>query len=297
MNNLSIPRNSKASEEEIRSLLLRYRCENWDGIQPAEIQEAIVESFISGDWTEPLKRVAPYIALSEKCRVLDLGCGVGSFVVACRKRGLECFGVEPDRIGNGISLSAIQIARRRWEEPIFFAGTGENLPLCDRSFDLVVLNQVIEHVTDQTAVISEAARVLRSGGVIYLACPNYLRFYEPHYKIFWLPLMPKALGRLYLRLRGRTSVMLDQINYTTNRRVRSLLSGLGPEYTALDLHREQFLAKRDLCAFSSRYVLFVSKLTRFPVIGPFLLALVLWFGAIREGGCEWIVIRSNSAAT
>jgi SAM-dependent methyltransferase len=296
MSTLPTSHPSGASEEDIRALLLRYRRENWKGIQPAEIQDAVVEAFVSGDWTEPLRQVAPYVRLSAASRVLDLGCGVGSFVVACRKRGLQCFGVEPDRIGNGTSLSAIQIARRRWSEHVFLAATGENLPLRDCSFELIVMNQVIEHVSDQTEVIREATRVLKPGGVLYVACPNYLRFYEPHYKIFWLPLLPKALARLYLRLRGRTPVMLGQITYTTNRRILSLLRSLGPEYTSLDLHREQFLKKRNEGTFAASSTRIVSKLTKLPAIGPILLPLVLWIVSIREGGCEWIVIKSSRSA-
>jgi SAM-dependent methyltransferase len=296
MNTVPQPPSSVASEAEVRSLLLRYRRENWKGIQPVDIQERLVETYLKGDWTEPLRRVAAYVQLSAKSRLLDLGCGVGSFVVACRKLGLQCFGVEPDRIGNGTELSAIQIARRRWAEPVFLAGTGENLPFQDGSFDLVTMNQVIEHVSDQVAVIQEAARVLRSGGVLYVNCPNYLRCYEPHYKIFWLPLMPKALGRLYLRLRGRSCVMLDQITYTTNHRVRSLLHGLGAGYTVLDLHREQFLKKRDEGSFAARSTRIVSELTRIPLFGPGVLALTLWFGTIRQGGCEWVAIKPAPAA-
>jgi SAM-dependent methyltransferase len=296
MNTLPNPPSSVASEAEVRSLLLRYRRENWEGIQPVDVQERLVETFLTGDWTEPLRRVAGYVQLSAESRLLDLGCGVGSFVVACRKLGLQCFGVEPDRIGNGTELSAIQIARRRWAEPVFLAGTGENLPFRDGSFDLVMMNQVIEHVSDQAAVIQEAARVLRPGGVLYVACPNYLRCYEPHYKIFWLPLLPKSLGRLYLRLRGRSSVMLDQISYTTNRRVRSVLCGLGGGYTAVDLHREEFLRKREEGSFAARSTRIVSKLTRIPLFGPAVLALTLWYGSVREGGCEWVVIKSAPAA-
>jgi SAM-dependent methyltransferase len=296
MSTLPQPSYSVASEEQIRDLLLRYRRENWEGIQPIEVQERLVETYLTGDWTEPLRRVADYFRLSAESRLLDLGCGVGSFVVACRKLGLRCFGVEPDRIGKGTELSAIQIARRRWEEPVFLAGTGENLPFPDGIFDLVTMNQVIEHVSDQSAVIQEAVRVLRPGGVLYVNCPNYLRFYEPHYKIFWLPLMPKSVGRLYLRLRGRSCVMLDQITYTTNHRIRSLLQSLGAGYTNVDLHRERFLRKREECSFAARSTRVVSRLTRIALVGPAALAFTLWLASIRQGGCEWIVIKSAPAA-
>lgn len=283
------------SESETRDLLVRYRRENWRGIQPPEVQDKVVEELMRCDADGLLNKVAPFVHVSETSRLLDLGSGVGSFVVACRKRGLHCFGIEPDRIGNGAELTSIQIARRRVTQPVFAAAVGESLPFADRTFDLVSMNQVIEHVSDQSAVLREATRVLKDGGVLYIACPNYLRFYEPHYKIFWLPLMPKILGRAYLRLRGRRPVMLEQITYTTNRRLRKLLKNLGPGYTLFDLHREQFVKKRAEASFVAWSTRLVSQLTYLPVVGPLVLLSVLWFGSIREGGCEWVVIRRLSS--
>jgi ubiquinone/menaquinone biosynthesis C-methylase UbiE len=83
---------------------------------------------------------------------------------------------------------------------------GERLPFRDSTFDLVVMDQVIEHVAEQKQVLDEALRVLKSGGALYIACPNYLRFYEPHYKIWFISLLPKFLGGVYLRLRGRDPI-------------------------------------------------------------------------------------------
>ncbi len=191
-------------------------------------------------------------------------------------------------------MTSIQIARRRIAEHVFAAAIGENLPFADHSFDLVVMNQVIEHVSNQSAVLAEATRVLKPGGVLYVACPNYLRFYEPHYKIVWLPLMPKGLGRVYLRVRRRRAVMLEQISYTTNRRVQKLLEALGTNYRALDLHREQFLKKRAENSFAARSTRWVSMLTNLPLFGGLFLRAVLWYGSIREGGCEFLVIRKHS---
>src|SRR4030081_1993512 len=163
-------------ESELRAMLLEYRRENWKGIQPPKLQEQVVEALLRGDSEEPLRQIAPYIQLPSSTRVLDIGSGVGSLVVACKRRGLRAFGVEPERIGQGAKLNSIQIARRRLSEPVFVNSIGERLPFPDASFDVVMMNQVIEHVSDQRAVMREAARVVRRGGLIYVACPNYLRF-------------------------------------------------------------------------------------------------------------------------
>lgn len=284
-------------ESELRSLLLEYRRQNWNGIQPETIQRKIVEDLIHGDAEGPLRQVEPYVKISPNSRILDLGSGVGTFVVACRKRGLRAFGLEPDRIGQGAKVTSIQIARTRLVAPVFVSGVGEELPFPDARFDLVVMNQVVEHVADQSMVLREAARVVREGGVIYVACPNYLRFYEPHYKIAWAPLLPKVLGRIYLRLRGRSPAMLNQLTYTTNRRLRKLLAALGPEYAVLDLHREEFLRKRSAGGFAAGSTRLVAKLTQLPVVGPAALWFALTYGSIAEGGCAMVVLRKPKAAS
>jgi ubiquinone/menaquinone biosynthesis C-methylase UbiE len=296
MSGQSLQSNIPIDEAELRALLLEYRRENWRGVQTPEMQERIVEAFLRGDADGPLRQVQPYLKLSKTSRILDLGSGVGNFVVACRRQGLQAFGLEPDRIGNGARVTSIQIARRRLAEPVFANGVGEKLPYRDACFDFVAMNQVMEHVADQRMVLYEAARVVCEGGAIYVACPNYLRFYEPHYKICWLPLMPKPLGRLYLRLRGRSPSMLDQLTYTTNGRLRKLFASLGPEYVALDLHREQFLRKRSEGSFASASIRLVARLTRLPVLGRAILWAILKYAAIAEGGCEMVILRKAKAA-
>jgi SAM-dependent methyltransferase len=295
MNNSSS--GSTIAESELRALLLEYRRENWNGIQTPEVQARVVEDLLRADWEGPLHEAKAYIGLSDASRILDVGSGVGGFVVACRRQGLNAFGLEPDRIGQGAKVTSIQIARRRIAEPVFVSGIGEKLPFPDACFDFVTMNQVIEHVSDQRAVLRETVRVLRQGGAIYVTCPNYLRFYEPHYRVFWLPLMPKVLGRLYLSIRGRSPAMLNQLTYTTNNRVRKLLAELGPGFTVLDLNRERFLKKLAVGSFAARSTRMVTALTRLPLIGWAVLWAILKYAAMTGGGCEMLVLRAGKAET
>jgi SAM-dependent methyltransferase len=286
---------TELSESELRGLVRQYRKQNWQGIQTPEWQERIAEDILRDDGETVLRVIADFWIPPAGASVLDIGSGVGSFVVACRKRGFHAFGIEPDRIGQGGRISSIQIARRRLENQVFAVGVGESLPFADRSFDLITLNQVMEHVAEQAAVLREALRVLKEGGAIYIASPNYLRFYEPHYKIKWFPLLPKFLGHWYLKLRGRDPVFLDQLTYTTNARLRALFRRLGAEYAVVDLHREAFLKKCVKLSFASRRARLIGRLIRVPGLGPLVLRVVLLFWRITEGGCEMMIVHHPRA--
>jgi SAM-dependent methyltransferase len=281
------------TEEELRVFLERYRKENWHGIQTPEWQAQIVDGIVRDDGEGIFRELAGIWDTPEHATVLDVGSGVGTFVLACRRRGLHAFGIEPDRIGQAGSITSIQIAKRRMENAAFAVALGEQLPFRDESFDLVTMNQVIEHVSDQAVVLREAARVLKPGGAIYVACPNYLRFYEPHYKIFWLPLLPKFLGRLYLRARGRNPVLLNQIIYTTNARLRRLTGNLGSDFMTRDMHRDRFLQKSKQRAFLSFRARAVNRMMQWSWIGSWISSAALWFLRCTEGGCEMLVVRKS----
>jgi len=279
-------------QAQLFDLLTEYRRENWRGIQTPEWQDRIVRSMAANQEPAILKRIAPHWKLPPDAKILDLGSGVGNFVVACRNLGLRAYGIEPDRIGQGCSATSLQIARQRLDLSPFASALGEQLPFADATFDLLVLDQVIEHVNDQSRVLTEAFRVLKPGGAMYVACPNYLRFFEPHYKIWFLPLMPKFLGGLYLRLRGRDPVLLKQLKYTTNRRVRKLLKKFEPE-RLVDLNGEDLRGKFNLpgAAIASRKAQFVKQLNRFPWLSGPVLSAASFYVRAREGGCEMLAVK------
>jgi SAM-dependent methyltransferase len=282
------------NQAQLGDLLAEHRRRNWSGIQTPQWQERIVLGLLESQEPRILKRIAPFHTLPEDPMILDMGSGVGNFVVACRNKGLRAFGVEPDRIGQGSSITALGIASRRLDDAPFAGAVGEQLPFVDSTFDLVVMDQVIEHVADQKRVLAEALRVLKPGGALYVACPNYLRFYETHYKVGFLPLMPKFLGRIYLRLRGRHPVLLTQVTYTTNWRVRRLLTATGV-VKFLDLNTEAFLSK---CKGqgtnpANRKGRVVQSLVNKPVIGNFVLWAASVYVRVREGGSEMLAWKNT----
>ncbi|MEZ4595900.1 MAG: class I SAM-dependent methyltransferase [Chloroflexota bacterium] len=117
-----------------------------------------------------LAMVEQWVAL-EGARILDVGCGIGTYVRRFRAFSDEVYGVEveEERVREAsLELPHIQVAR------------GEALPFPDGHFDLVFSNEVIEHVDDDRRTIEEAVRVTRVGGHIVTFAPNRLYPFETH---------------------------------------------------------------------------------------------------------------------
>jgi SAM-dependent methyltransferase len=146
--------------------------------------------------------------------VADIGCGHGGLVLELLDRGAQPIGLEP-------SLELSSLAGRRllaagFSDESIVTGDGASLPFPDQSLDYAISLQVLEHVSDPDKVISEVFRVLRPGGQFFLSCENYLAFREQHYRIFWLPLMPKSIGKIYLTLRDRKpAFLMNHVFYCT----------------------------------------------------------------------------------
>lgn len=96
-------------------------------------------------------------------RLLEIGCANGFFLNAARM-SYETVGVEPSRAASEYARSKLRL-----DVP---AATMADARFPDASFDAVALIDVIEHVPDPLAMLREAARVTRPGGVLYLVTPD-----------------------------------------------------------------------------------------------------------------------------
>lgn len=111
-----------------------------------------------------------HVSLEDR-RILDIGCGVGAFVRRLREFSSRVCGVDVD---------AEWVAQGGQEVPNLALAVGENLPFADGSFDVVLLHEVLEHVTDDRRTLREAGRVLAPGGRVVVFCPNRLYPFETH---------------------------------------------------------------------------------------------------------------------
>ncbi|KAA1247357.1 class I SAM-dependent methyltransferase [Aquimarina sp. RZ0] len=105
--------------------------------------------------------------------LLDIGAGTGDFLVQAKKERWQVVGVEPNEQakvlakGKGVTLkkdtSNFETAR----------------------FDVITLWHVLEHIPDLENQIVELKRLLKPGGHIVIAVPNYKSYDAKYYKSYW----------------------------------------------------------------------------------------------------------------
>lgn len=169
-------------------------------------------------------------------RILDIGCGRANLLAALARQGCECHGVERQDFPFIPAQPGIY----------FYRDALENLNLAPASFDAIVLWHVLEHVSNPAATLEIAVRLLRSGGILALAVPNFGGWQARLFKSAWFHLdLPRhthhfcqsALQRLlnehHLKIIKIGTWAFDQNVFGF---VQSLLNALAPTNRANELY-------------------------------------------------------------
>ncbi|MEC3980081.1 class I SAM-dependent methyltransferase [Amycolatopsis sp. H20-H5] len=106
-------------------------------------------------------------------RILDVGCGDGAATSLVAR-------FEPANhvIGLDWSTRAVRTARDYGFDMISGGVDGPGLPIASESMDVVIMSELIEHLVDTDAALTEALRVLRPGGALLLSTPNLAAWYN-----------------------------------------------------------------------------------------------------------------------
>lgn len=103
--------------------------------------------------------------LNKGGRILDLGCATGFFLDEARKRGWDAYGVE-------LSNWAVDYAKNRVKIKNVFHGVLKNAKYPDNFFDVVIIKDAIERLTDPKGTLVEIRRILKSDGILCVNTPN-----------------------------------------------------------------------------------------------------------------------------
>lgn len=164
-------------------------------------------------------------------KVLDLGCGAGYIYIAQNAKSYT---------GLDISDEAVKKAKQKGLDVRRFDFFGE-VPFSDRSFDIVIIFEVLEHLFNPERLLQETHRVLKDEGILILSLPNafYLRnrwtyFFSGEFK--HLVGSPVYKNREWLA---------PHIRFFSKNSIERLLKVTG--FKVIELHPEAYYFFESLC--------------------------------------------------
>jgi len=105
--------------------------------------------------------------------VLDIGAGTGEFLKVASEKGWKIYGAEPNEKARSISEQKGVNLKDSYTE------------FSNQKFDVITLWHVLEHLPNLQESIKEIENLLKPGGTLLIAVPNYKSFDAKFYKEFW----------------------------------------------------------------------------------------------------------------
>lgn len=107
------------------------------------------------------------VELQPGMKILDVGCGTGAL--------LKRLADKTDIIGYGIDMEENMIAEAKMKQPQmeFAIASCDKLPFADQSVDAIIACMAYHHFRNKDGFAEEALRVLKPGGILYIADPRF----------------------------------------------------------------------------------------------------------------------------
>ncbi len=205
------------------------------------------------------------VEIKKHAAILDYGCGAGNTVIALRLLGYA----------NAVGFDIVDYLDRAADKSNYHIDPGGRVPFPDGTFDLIISDEVFEHVLDQDFAFAELYRVLKPGGVSIHVIPGKYQLVEPH---VFVPLGGLIGYRWWYRIwamlgirnqfqKGKSASQVarlnaayykDGLNYVGNLRYRRIWRRLGFQY---------YFAEREYMETSHRNrTLLIARIARFPPV-------------------------------
>lgn len=163
-------------------------------LNPRPAKGSISKYYLASDPEKTHRKPAPYekfyfsffrkVPLKDKGRLLDIGCGSGRYIYVLKENGWDVKGVDVGHTNYGRSVLGLDI----------YEGNFLDAGLQPKSFDAVTFWWTLEHMYDPLAMLKEAYRVLKKGGVAVIGVPNIDSLEAKIFKRHWFHLfLPKHL--------------------------------------------------------------------------------------------------------
>ena len=138
----------------------------WDNFDTEEIRKNHEEAY-KKEIEVYSKRWSKFIKLNEKTKILQIGCGPLDIINYLEKGELHSVDPLADFYKKKFNFD--------YKKSNLVKAQGEKLPYKNGYFDLVILENVLDHTSNPEKVLSESKRVLKEGGILHFECAFYQR--------------------------------------------------------------------------------------------------------------------------
>lgn len=146
-------------------------CDEYEALDPYLVKENLDKQFQQNRIQCTIELINSVVENKEdKLNILDLGCGQGHITSIIRK----CYpSFEISALD--YSISAINYAVEQYNGIDYVVGDAYNPPYAKEYFDIIICNNIWEHVPDPLTLLSKMRRILKPGGYVIISTPNRYR--------------------------------------------------------------------------------------------------------------------------
>lgn len=121
-------------------------------------------------------KVALLKSITKEGAHLDIGCGTGEFLNACKNAGYSTKGIEPSELARTQAKNNYNLV---------VSDNTDLTQFSEEEFDSISMWHVLEHIPNLNETISQFHKILKPNGKIIIAVPNYKSWDASYYKEFW----------------------------------------------------------------------------------------------------------------
>ena len=244
-----------------------------------DLHTALVENIESSKLFSIFKYVDQLVKNNKSIRILDYGCGGGQLLTYLRILGYSNLtGVD---VGDEKKINQLNTMYGKigYGTDTFFIYDGVSLPFDDNSFDVIISQQVLEHVHNVEKYFSESKRVLSSKGKILFEFPHRLVPFDTHTRMWFVHYFPSMIRNIfYDKFRENKSQYYGNLlNLQPIWYYKRLLNTMFSSVVDLSEDRISSFVYRDHYEGNINIRLMIDKLVNTPFIGGAFRAILALF--------------------
>ena len=184
---------TKVVDSSVKELLMQVDSGGIDWVAEKQKLQTMLDAKVPMDREWAVGRIDSHCQANKSARILDYGCGTGILNLLLLLKGYDdVHGVDVVEKFDSRILQLMNFENASFN----LVGVDDPLPFDDKSFDVISSSLVLEHVKNVELYYSEAARVLKPGGVCFFNFPHRLKPYDTHSRCWFIHYFPKPIRKI-----------------------------------------------------------------------------------------------------